>query len=153
MANKVKTDSMTIDDEFDLSDYTSALEIAIENQVKEIKNLKDKLKSRSWEINDKNNRLEKENQELHYLCLKLSSQIMEIEEIKERLILETQISNCLEKKVKTLNSICLKQATFQISLDKENVQLQSRCKELESRQAQIPVFILLLIASFLIYLA
>lgn len=148
MANKVKTDSMTIDDEFDLSDYISALEIAIENQVKEIKNLKDKLKSRSWEINDKNNRLEKENQELHYLCLKLSSQIME-----ERLILETQISNCLEKKVKTLNSICLKQATFQISLDKENVQLQSRCKDLESRQAQIPVFILLLIASFLIYLA
>ena len=163
MANKVNTDTMTIE-EFDLSDYTSGLEIVIENQLKEIKNLKDKLRSASWEItkkqrqlNDQNNGLEKENQDLHNYCRKLEttnqSQIKEMDEIKERLILECQISDGLEKKIKTLNSICLKQATLQVSLDKENAQLHSRCKELESRQAQTPVFILLLLVTFLIYLA
>lgn len=157
MAIKANTDIMTIDfEEFDFSDYTSGLENAIENQLKEIKTLKNKLKSASCQITKNQRHFENENQQLHDYCRKLETtnqdQIKENKELKERLKLESQLCDRLEKKVETLNHICLKQATLQVSLDKENAQLQSRCKELENRQAQIPVYILLLFTSFFIYL-
>lgn len=128
MANKVKTDTITIGFEEDFSEYTNSLEIAIKNQLKEIKNLKNKLKSASWEITKKQN------------------------DLKERLILESRVCDSLEKKVDTLSRICLKQAIVQVSLNKENAQLHSRCKDLERHREQIPVFIFVLLTTFLIYL-
>ena len=75
MANMEKTDIMTIDcDEFDFDDYTAGLENAIENQLKEIKSLKNKLKSASCQINNKQRNLSKENQELHDYCHKLEKE-------------------------------------------------------------------------------